>query len=225
MSVTLAIESTHSALTYYSVAALSYLSVLLLLGYYSRTCILTPNKDKKIFILLGVIILAFVAAIILVGMMIMSGYEAHLARQLSIAEQAIDSAWGGALGVFLVGFAGWQVPVLVNYYYFKRELMLEANLQARQHFYATNRSWLVIRLGCIFIIVGFIFLALFIDQLFVKYTNWSTLWKTISALIELVVVIVGGIIGWRLLQSNDWVFWWKPQLAKSVRKTRGNESQ
>ncbi|KRL08057.1 hypothetical protein [Schleiferilactobacillus perolens] len=215
MNVILAVELAHSSFYYYSIAILSYLGVLLLFGYYCGTCILTPDKNKKIFILLFFTIITFVAAILLVGEMVALGYVAGLSREVNDTDLAIYLTGGGVLGTLLTGLTGWGVPVLVNYYYFKQETMVKVSIQARLHFYATNRSWLIIRAGCIFIIVSFIFLATFIDQLFVKYTDWSMLWKVISALIELTVVIIGSIASWRLLRSNDWVFWWKPRFTKN----------
>ncbi|KRL08058.1 hypothetical protein [Schleiferilactobacillus perolens] len=213
MNVILVIDLAHSPFYYYLIAMLSYLGVLSLLVYYCRTCILTSDKSKKIFILLGMIIFSFVAAIILVGMMNMSGYEAQLAQPITVAERAIDSAWGGALGVFLVGLGGCGVPVLVNYYYFKRELMPEANLQVRQHFYATNSSWLATRLGCVFIMVSTFLVSWFIVQVLAKITEWTPAWRVFEIVLIIVLIIGGAYVSRWVLHSNDWVFWWKPWIA------------
>ncbi|MCI1892722.1 MAG: hypothetical protein LKI92_11390 [Schleiferilactobacillus harbinensis] len=115
MEMILAVELAHSPLYYYLIAALSYAGVLALLGYYCRTCVLTPDKDKKIFMLLVAIIFVCVVAQLEVGAMIMSGYEAQFNRPITITDQAIDTAWGGALGGFLVGLAGYSSRLYIHY--------------------------------------------------------------------------------------------------------------
>ncbi|MFT8412648.1 hypothetical protein [Schleiferilactobacillus perolens] len=215
MNVILAVELAHSSFYYYSIAALSYLGVLLLFWYYCRTCILTPDRNKKIFILLLVIIVVLVVAILLVGVMAALGYVA--AQPHGVSDT--DLAWGATMGLFLDAFAGWVVPVLVNYYYFKQEIVTAARLQVRQHFYATNRLWLLVRASYIFIIISAIAFGSFLTQLFAKITSWTVTWRIMITLGDLVMIYLSGIIGWWALHSNDWIFLWKPQLAKNDSKT------
>ncbi|KRL08780.1 hypothetical protein [Schleiferilactobacillus perolens] len=203
-------SAAHSPVYYYSIAALIYLGVLILVGYYCRTCILTPGNDKKIIILLVGGILTFVVSQLFVGAMILNGYETQYGK----FQGAIGSALEATLGLLLIGLAGWLVPVMVNYFYFKREVMTDTKLKTQQHFYATNRSWLMVRTGGVFITMSFMSLGFFILLLFAQYTDNNDLRIKSLAISQLLVLsLLGAYIGKTILRSNDLVFKWKPQIV------------